>query len=41
MSNATTTHGDKIDRILSEYDGIALCIIGCEIVHIHTSNIIR
>jgi len=25
---------------ISEYDGIALCQVGCEILHIHTSNII-
>ena len=36
-----TTYGDKIDRIISTYDGIALCVIGCQIVHIHVSNNIR
>ena len=46
MSNTTTAaaktiHGTKIDRILSIYDGIAICIVGCEIVHIHESKIIR
>jgi hypothetical protein len=35
-----TTYGTKIDSILEIVDGIALCAIGCEIVHIHTSNII-
>jgi hypothetical protein len=37
----TTTYGTKIDRIISTFDGIALCVVGCEIVHIHVSNIIR
>jgi hypothetical protein len=44
MSNTNTiktTYGTTIDRIISIYDGIALCQVGCEIVHIHTSNIIR
>jgi len=36
-----TTHGTQIDRILSTFDGIALCVIGSELVHIHTSNIIQ
>jgi hypothetical protein len=36
-----TTYGTKIDRILSIYDGIALCQIGSELVSIHVSNIIR
>jgi hypothetical protein len=35
-----TTYGTQIDKILSVYDNIALCLMGCEIVHIHTSNII-
>ena len=36
-----TIHGTKIDKILSLFDGIALCLIGCEIISIHESNIIR
>ena len=36
-----TISGTKIDSIITEYDNIALCVIGSEIVHIHTSNIIR
>ena len=35
-----TTYGTPIDKIISEYDGIALCQVGCDLVHIHTSNII-
>jgi len=36
-----TIYGTRIDRILSSFDGIALCQIGCELVHIHESKIIR
>lgn len=36
-----TTYGTKIDKIISEQAGIALCVIGSEIVHIHTSDIIH
>jgi hypothetical protein len=36
-----TTYGTKIDAIISEFDGIAICQIGCEVVHVHVSNIIR
>ena len=35
-----TTYGTKIDSIIKIVDGIALCITGSEIIHVHTSNII-
>jgi hypothetical protein len=39
-TNMKTTYGTLIDKIITEYDGIALCQVGCELVHIHKSNII-
>jgi len=43
MPNATarTIYGIRIDLILSSFDGIALCQIGSELVHVHETKIIR
>jgi hypothetical protein len=36
-----TIYGEKISKIISVTESIALCVIGtCEICHVHTSNIV-